>query len=70
MARADEVERAWEVNGPIAAHWDRVDTRPPAPVKPGGWGPEGADRFLTRRGREWLNPCGVHHEHLSAKGEA
>ncbi len=53
FARADEVEKAWGIVTPILATW--IDQ--PAPELPnyeaGTWGPEAAERLMTRDGRRW-----------------
>jgi glucose-6-phosphate 1-dehydrogenase len=53
FTRADEVEAAWAIAGPIVDSW--VDA--PAPDFPnyaaGTWGPEAADALIERDGHRW-----------------
>jgi glucose-6-phosphate 1-dehydrogenase len=53
FARADEVEKAWEIVTPILDAW----IGSPAPTFPnyeaGTWGPTDADGLLGRDGRRW-----------------
>ncbi len=58
FAREDEVEEAWRVCTAILDGWrahppDRAHT-PNYPA--GAWGPEAADAFIRRDGREWRRP--------------
>jgi len=55
FARADEVEMAWQVVGPVLERWIHSDAEP-APYRAGTWGPVEADEMLRADGRRWWNP--------------
>jgi glucose-6-phosphate 1-dehydrogenase len=57
--RSDEIERAWEVMGPLIGAAERKDGPKPLPYAKGSGGPRCADEFLARTGRAWLSLC--HH---------
>ncbi len=52
--RHEEVELSWQILDPILEHWERKG-RPEA-YPSGTWGPEAADKMLTRDGRVWRRP--------------
>jgi len=53
FARADWIDRAWEIVDPLIEHWGR-SAPPDFPNYPAGaWGPDGAARLLGRDGRAW-----------------
>jgi glucose-6-phosphate 1-dehydrogenase len=53
--RSDEVEAAWVLIDCIEEGW--ATGQPPLePYAAGSWGPPGADRLLSRDGREWHRP--------------
>jgi glucose-6-phosphate 1-dehydrogenase len=53
--RRDEVEAAWSLVTPILEGWEKSGV--PVHGYPGGsWGPEAADEFIGREGREWVRP--------------
>ncbi|WP_407650891.1 glucose-6-phosphate dehydrogenase [Brachybacterium halotolerans] len=52
--RQREVELSWEILDPITDYWAK--NLPPAPYRPGTWGPETANEMLTRDGRAWRRP--------------
>jgi glucose-6-phosphate 1-dehydrogenase len=52
--RQREVELSWEILDPITDYW--AQNLPPAPYRPGSWGPETANEMLTRDGRAWRRP--------------
>nr|WP_283774854.1 glucose-6-phosphate dehydrogenase [Brachybacterium equifaecis] len=52
--RQREVELSWEILDPITAYW--AENMPPAPYRPGTWGPETAHDMLARDGRSWRRP--------------
>jgi len=52
FARGDWVETSWGIIDPILEAWN--DTSGPLPqYDSGGWGPEEAEEFMERDGREW-----------------
>jgi glucose-6-phosphate 1-dehydrogenase len=57
FTRADEVEAAWSIVGPIDRTWQARDAGGERPAFPnyaaGTWGPEEADRLIERDGRHW-----------------
>jgi glucose-6-phosphate 1-dehydrogenase len=58
FAREDEVEEAWRVCTAILDGWrahppDRVNC---PNYEAGTWGPDEADAFMRRDGREWRHP--------------
>lgn len=56
FARYDMVESAWALTTPLLEAWEAT----PAPQFPnyasGTWGPEAAEEFIRRDGREWRRP--------------
>jgi len=59
FTRADEVETAWEIVGPINQAWAAWDAAggpgcPPYPA--GSWGPTEAEALMARDGRHWRLP--------------
>jgi len=56
FARADEIERSWELMDPIVAAWD-ADEVPLYFYEPGSWGPAEADALLAESGRRWSLGC-------------
>jgi glucose-6-phosphate 1-dehydrogenase len=56
FARADEIERSWELIDPIVAAWD-ADEVPLYFYEPGSWGPAEADALLAESGRGWSLGC-------------
>lgn len=52
FARADEIERSWQLIDPIAAAWE-ADEVPLYFYAPGSWGPAEADALLAGSGRQW-----------------
>jgi glucose-6-phosphate 1-dehydrogenase len=61
FARYDMVEAAWALTTPLLEAWEGEGAaREKAPAFPnyaaGSWGPEAADAFLRRDGREWRRP--------------
>jgi glucose-6-phosphate 1-dehydrogenase len=50
----DEVELSWEILEPILRSW-RTSGRP-QPYPAGTWGPESANKMLSRTGRHWRRP--------------
>jgi glucose-6-phosphate 1-dehydrogenase len=58
--RADEIEKAWEIMGPLIAAVEAPGAPPPEQYPVGSDGPANADAFLARSGREWISMC--HHK--------
>ncbi|GAB2872245.1 glucose-6-phosphate dehydrogenase [Streptomyces mayteni] len=52
--RHQEVERSWEILDPVEEYWARHGR--PEPYTAGTWGPDEADRMLSRDGRSWRRP--------------
>ncbi|TAN21084.1 MAG: glucose-6-phosphate dehydrogenase [Acidobacteria bacterium] len=56
FARYDMVESAWTLTTPLLEAWEST----PAPELPnyaaGSWGPEAAEEFIRKDGREWRRP--------------
>lgn len=61
FARSDEVELAWGIIDPILAAWSSPAAPPMERYTPGGWGPEAAQEWMRRDGREWFDVCPVLH---------
>ena len=54
FTRADEVETAWGIIDPIISAWDSPSKNLPlAFYEPNSWGPDEADKLLTRDKRTW-----------------
>ncbi|MFM8890482.1 MAG: glucose-6-phosphate dehydrogenase, partial [Planctomycetia bacterium] len=59
FARADEVEKAWEIVDPFVRAW-ASDAMPPIETyEPGGWGPRGSVDWMAAQGRSWFDTCPV-----------
>ena len=58
--RSDEIEQSWSIIDPIIEGLALPSSRPPVIYDPGSEGPESADDFLARDGREWLSKCTGH----------
>ena len=52
--RGDEVEVAWSLVTSILEGWRSLDAKALEPYPAGTWGPEGADDFIKRDGRQWV----------------
>ncbi|HBN75362.1 MAG TPA: glucose-6-phosphate dehydrogenase [Planctomycetaceae bacterium] len=55
FTRSDELEAAWRFVTPVLDHWENR-TKDPEFYQAGSWGPDEADRLLTREGRTWRKP--------------
>jgi len=55
-ARADWVEQAWWLLGPILDAWAEASTAAPHLYEAGSWGPTEADAFISRDGGAWRKP--------------
>jgi glucose-6-phosphate 1-dehydrogenase len=62
FARADEVERAWQIVDPIIAAWEQVRQPPLHEYEPGLWGPGESATWMQSQGRQWFDTCPVLHE--------
>jgi glucose-6-phosphate 1-dehydrogenase len=60
FTRSDEIELAWRLIDPVIQAMDSPYAPPLAYYKPGSWGPDQADTFLAKDGRQWLQGCGMH----------
>ncbi len=60
FARADEIEKAWELIDPILVMWEKANRPPLSLYRPGTWGPPEADLLLSRDGRKWNYGCMPH----------
>ena len=52
--RQREVELSWQILDPITQFW--AEHMPPAPYRPGTWGPDTAHEMIARDGRSWRRP--------------
>ena len=62
FARSDEIEQAWTIMDPFIQGLSSTDGNgvPPAEYPQGSWGPQAAEDFIKRDGRQWLLGCGGH----------
>jgi glucose-6-phosphate 1-dehydrogenase len=59
FARADEVEKSWEIIDPFVRAWASGDL-PGVPVyEPGDWGPTASFAWMSAQGRTWFDQCPV-----------
>ncbi len=59
FARADEVEKSWEIMDPFVEVW-RSGTLPTiAHYEPGFWGPMESVEWMAAQGRTWFDQCPV-----------
>ena len=59
FARADEVEKSWEIIDPFVRAWGSVDMPPIEAYEPGHWGPMASVEWLAAQGRTWFDQCPV-----------
>ncbi|MGA9573087.1 MAG: glucose-6-phosphate dehydrogenase, partial [Lysobacterales bacterium] len=52
--RADQVECAWNVVGPVLEVWNSVEASDFPNYPSGSWGPESAEALIAQDGRSWL----------------
>ena len=57
--RSDEVDIAWGIIDPIIAAWNAHDLPPLGTYEPGMWGPDEANQWIARDGRQWFDVCPV-----------
>jgi glucose-6-phosphate 1-dehydrogenase len=61
FARSDEIELAWKLVDPvIAAGSNPGNGVPLVTYRPGSWGPQEAEDFINRDGRQWWPGCSEH----------
>lgn len=60
FARSDEIEQAWTIMDPFIEGLASTNGVPPAEYRQGTWGPQEAEDFIRRDGRQWLWGCGGH----------
>ena len=54
--REDSVDASWRIVNPILDLWNALPPRDFPDYEAGSWGPEAADKLLTRDGRVWEKP--------------
>jgi len=59
FARADEVEKSWEIIDPFVRAWSSVDMPPIDVYEPGDWGPLASFDWMAAQGRTWFDMCPV-----------
>ena len=59
FARADEVEKSWEIIDPFVRAWHSVDMPPIDVYEPGDWGPMASVEWMAAQGRTWFDLCPV-----------
>ncbi len=59
FARADEVEKSWEIIDPFVKVWASGDLPPIAQYEPGYWGPMESVEWMAAQGRTWFDQCPV-----------
>jgi len=59
FARADEVEKSWEIIDPFVRCWSSVDMPPIDVYEPGDWGPAASTAWMAAQGRSWFDTCPV-----------
>jgi len=59
FARADEVEKSWEIIDPVARAWAGSDQPALARYEPGHWGPQASADWMAAQGRTWFDTCPV-----------
>ncbi len=58
FARADEVEKSWEIIDPFVRCWSAADA-PVDTYEPGDWGPASSAAWIAAEGRSWFDTCPV-----------
>jgi len=59
FARADEVEKSWEIIDPFVQAWAAPSLAPPDAYEPGDWGPLSSFEWMHAQGRTWFDMCPV-----------
>ncbi len=57
FTRSDEALSQWDFTTDIMEAWSASPMKVLSTYEPGSWGPQGADEFIERDGRKWLNPA-------------
>jgi glucose-6-phosphate 1-dehydrogenase len=59
FARADEVEKSWEIIDPFVRGWGSAGMPLIDSYEPGDWGPRESVAWMERQGRRWFDLCPV-----------
>ena len=59
FARADEVEKSWEILDPFVRVWSSPDMPPIDSYEAGNWGPMSSVEWMAAQGRTWFDSCPV-----------
>jgi len=59
FARADEVEKAWEIVDPVLEYWEARDQPSLFSYDTGQWGPIESTDWMARQNRQWFDSCPV-----------
>ena len=59
FARADEVEKSWQIIDPFVRAWNSIDLPPIDRYAPGQWGPQASVDWMAAQGRTWFDLCPV-----------
>jgi len=59
FARADEVEKSWEIIDPFVRVWHSGGMPPISDYEPGDWGPMASVEWMAAQGRTWFDQCPV-----------
>jgi glucose-6-phosphate 1-dehydrogenase len=59
FARADEVEKSWEIIDPFVKAWSGPDMPPIPTYERGFWGPMASVQWMESQGRTWFDQCPV-----------
>ena len=59
FARADEVEKSWEIIDPFVRAWSSTEMPPIDVYEPGYWGPASSAEWMAAQGRTWFDLCPV-----------
>ena len=59
FARADEVEKSWEIIDPFVQAWGGTATPQIDVYEPGDWGPIASIDWMAAQGRTWFDQCPV-----------
>jgi glucose-6-phosphate 1-dehydrogenase len=59
FARADEVEKSWEIIDPFVRAWGAPDMPPIPTYERGFWGPMASIHWMESQGRTWFDQCPV-----------
>ena len=59
FARADEVEKSWEIIDPFVRAWGDPGLPPIDLYEPGDWGPSASVDWMATQGRSWFDQCPV-----------